>query len=103
MSSLSLISRLPSNVTLTLSAATIPYSICIFFHNFIIFRHLRHLVRSAEQAIANPPSVAALGNGVAAQGAEIKAIKTQLSKTTAEKDLDYAKLAEEKDGRLNEE
>jgi hypothetical protein len=40
---------------------------------------------------------------MAAQGAEIQAIKTQLSKTTAEKDLDYAKLAEEKDGRLNEE
>jgi hypothetical protein len=61
------------------------------------------LVRSAEQAIANPPTAAALGNVVAAQGAEIQATKTQLSKTTAEKDLDYAKLAEEKDGHLNEE
>ncbi len=76
-------------------------AIKLFKINF--FRHLRFVIKSAENAIANPPTLPSLSNTVAAQGAEIKAIKAQLATTTEEKDRDFAQQAEEADGRLNEE
>ncbi len=83
-----------------------PFSKSILFFkisHLLLVRHLRFLLRSAEKAVENPPTISSLGNTVAAQGAEIKAIKTQLAKTTEEKDLNFAKFAELSDGLLNEE
>ncbi len=60
-------------------------------------------MKSAEKAVETPPTVSSLGNTIAAQGAEIKAIKAQLTKTTEEKDIDFAKFSELSDGLLNEE
>jgi hypothetical protein len=55
------------------------------------------------KAVENPPTVSSIGNVVAAQGAEIKAIKAQLTKTTEGRDIDFAKFTELADGLLNQE
>jgi hypothetical protein len=55
------------------------------------------------KAVENPPTTSSIGNVVAAQGAEIKAIKAQLTKTTEARDIDFAKFTELADGLLNQE
>ncbi len=67
-----------------------------------IYRHLRFLLRSAEEAIEKAPSLESLQNQANATKAEVQAIQTQLADTARQQALDHAKTEEEKDGRLNE-
>jgi hypothetical protein len=70
--------------------------------NYLLFRHLRFLIRSAEELIQTTPTLAGLKNETAIVKNEVRAIRTQLADVVREKDLDRATAAEEKDGRLNE-
>ncbi len=69
---------------------------------FSFLRHLRHLLRSSEELIQTPPTLASLKNESTACKNEICAIQTELATVAREKDLDSARIAEEKDGHLNE-
>ncbi len=71
-------------------------------HHMSFFRHLRFLLRSAEEAIEKAPSLESLQNQATVTKAEVQAIRTQLADTIRQQALDHAQNAEEKDGRLNE-
>jgi hypothetical protein len=65
-------------------------------------RHLRFLLRSAEDLIEKPPTLNEIQNEATATKAEIKAIQSELASTVQKQALDHASLEEEKDGRTNE-
>ncbi len=69
---------------------------------FSFYRHLRFLLRSAEEAIEKAPSLESLQNQANTTKAEVQAIRNQLADTARQQALDSAQAAEEKDGRLNE-
>ncbi len=67
-----------------------------------ILRHLRFLIKSAEDMLKYQPSIVDLQNQASVTQTEIKAIRTELAATTQKQGKDHASIAEEKDGRLNE-
>ncbi len=75
------------------------YSI-IFAFNFN--RHLRFLLRKADEAIQKVPTLTDLQNQATATTTVVQAMRTELANTTRKQSLDRASSAEEKDGRLNE-
>jgi hypothetical protein len=68
----------------------------------LLSRHLRFLLKSAEDLINKQLTVAELWNEVTASKAETSAMQSQLATVAANQDLDHASAAKEKDGRLNE-
>ncbi len=68
----------------------------------ILFRHLRCLIKSAEDILKHQPSLTDLQNQASVARTEIKAIQSQLATNAQQQKQDHASLAEEKDGRLNE-
>ncbi len=69
---------------------------------FLILRHLRCLLKSAEEALQHQPTLVELQNQTSVVKTEIQAIRTQLATNTHQQGLDHASAAEERDGRLNE-
>jgi hypothetical protein len=59
-------------------------------------------VKSADELISKPPSLASLQNEANATKAVVHAIQGELATTKQQQNLDHAQAAEEKDGRLNE-
>ncbi len=66
------------------------------------FRHLRFLIKSADEMISRPPSLTSLQNDATVTKAVVRAIQDDLATTKQQQNLDHAQNAEEKDGRLNE-
>ncbi len=64
-------------------------------------RHLRFLIKSAEDMLKYQPSIVDLQNQASVTQTEIKAIRTELAATTQKQGKDHASIEEEKDGRLN--
>jgi hypothetical protein len=71
-------------------------------HTFVILRHLRFLLKAAEEMLRHQPSLTDLQNQATVTKTEIRAIQTQLATNTKNQGLDHASSAEEKDGRVNE-
>jgi hypothetical protein len=69
---------------------------------FYFFRHLRFLLRKADEAIQKVPTLTEIQNQATATNVVVQAIRTELASTTRKQSLDRASNAEEKDGRLNE-
>ncbi len=65
-------------------------------------RHLRFLLRAAEEAINKAPTLEQLQNQAVAAKAELQSIRSELAATTQKQALESATNAEEKDGRQNE-
>ena len=65
-------------------------------------RHLRFLLKSAEDMLSYQPSLPDLQNQATVTQTEVQAIKSELAATTRKQALDHASLAEEKDGSTNE-
>jgi hypothetical protein len=70
------------------------------FLNF--FRHLRFLLRKADEAIQKVATLTEIQNQATATTTVVQALRTELASTTQKQSLDRANSAEEKDGRLNE-
>ncbi len=68
----------------------------------IFFRHLRFLLRAAEEAINKAPTLEQLQNQAVAAKAELQSIWNELAATTQKQAVESATNAEEKDGRHNE-
>ncbi len=71
------------------------------FYTFL--RHLRFLLRSAEDLINKPPTSTSLQTETTLIKGEVQAIRTELAETTRKQAIDRAKAEEEKDGRQNAE
>jgi len=67
-----------------------------------MLRHLRFLLRSAEELINKAPTLEHLQNQATATKNELQAIRSELAATTRKQNLESAQSAEEKVGRLNE-
>jgi hypothetical protein len=71
--------------------------------NFICFtRHLRFIVKCAEELANKQPTLAELQNQTTASAAVSGAIQSDLSEVKENQRQDHATIQEEKDGRLNE-
>jgi hypothetical protein len=68
----------------------------------ICFRHLRFLLKSAEDMLKHQPSLTDLQNQATVTQTEVQAIKSELAATTRKQAIDHISLAKEKDGRTNE-
>ncbi len=67
-----------------------------------LHRHLRYLLKWAEELIAKQPSLAELQNQATTSVAVTDAIRAELTVVSTNQDLDHARTQEERDGRLNE-
>lgn len=65
-------------------------------------RHLRYLLKWAEELAAKQPSLAELQNQATTSTAVTDAIRAELTVVSNNQDLDHARTQEERDGRLNE-
>jgi hypothetical protein len=65
-------------------------------------RHLRYLLKWAEELAAKQPSLAELQNRATTSTAVTDAIRAELTVVSNNQDLDHARTQEERDGRLNE-
>jgi hypothetical protein len=65
-------------------------------------RHLRYLIKAAEELIRTPPTLEELQNQNTVTKAVIRSIQTDLAATKEKQALDHAQIAEEKDGQTNE-
>jgi hypothetical protein len=70
--------------------------------DLIWFRHLRYLLKAAEELISKAPTVAELQNQATTSSAVTSAIRAELAVVVDNQKLDHAKTEEERDGRLNE-
>jgi hypothetical protein len=70
--------------------------------DLIWFRHLRYLLKAAEELISKAPTVADLQNQATTSSAVTSAIRAELAVVVDNQNLDHAKTEEERDGRLNE-
>jgi hypothetical protein len=68
----------------------------------IFCRHLRFLIKSAEELIRKPASLEELQNQAAVTKTVIRSIQTDLAATKEQQALAAAQAAEEKEGRQNE-
>jgi hypothetical protein len=67
-----------------------------------VFRHLRFLIKSAEDCLKREPSLVDLQNQATATSTVVRAMQSELAATRRQQDLDHAQVEEEKDGRKNE-
>jgi hypothetical protein len=67
-----------------------------------ICRHLRYLLKWAEELINKKPTLAELQNQATTSTAVTSAVRAQLAVVADNQDLDHARTQEERDGRLNE-
>jgi len=71
--------------------------------NFISFlRHLRFLIRTAEEAIQKVPTLTSIQNEATVSKAVVSSMQSELASLKQQRGIDHAKSEEEKDGRLNE-
>jgi hypothetical protein len=70
--------------------------------SILVTRHLRFLLRSADEAINKLPTLASLQTEVTVTKTVVSSIQAELADTKRQRELDHAKSEEEKDGRLNE-
>ncbi len=84
---------------------------CLIYHNgpanynlryLICLRHLRHLLKTAEELINRAPTIAELQNQATTSTAVTSAIRAELAVVVDNQNMDHAKTEEERDGRLNE-
>jgi hypothetical protein len=68
----------------------------------LLSRHLRFLVKSADELIKRPPSLTSLQNDASTTKAVVRAIQDELTSAKQQQNLVQAQQAEEKDGQLNE-
>ncbi len=68
---------------------------------FLICRHLRYLLKWAEELVNKKPSLAELQNQATTSTAVTTAIRAELAVVADNQDLDHARTQEERDGRLN--
>jgi hypothetical protein len=68
----------------------------------ILYRHLRHLLKCAEELVNKAPTLAELQNQATTSTAVTNAIRAELAVVADNQNLDHAKSEEERDGRLNE-
>ena len=92
-----LISAFPVKTLLKNMKGPIFLALCTFL------RHLRFLLRSAEDLINKPPTSTSLQVETTLIRGEVQAIRTELAETTHKQAIDRAKAEEEKDGRQNAE
>jgi hypothetical protein len=71
-------------------------------HILLCPRHLRFLLKSAEELTSKKPSLAELQNQATTSTAVTGAIQSDLSVVKENQLIDHATIQEEKDGRLNE-
>jgi hypothetical protein len=69
---------------------------------FKFFRHLRFLLKSAEELAASKPTLVELQNQATASKAVTGAIQSELQVLSSNQNHDHASAQEERDGRLNE-
>ncbi len=73
------------------------------FRYLTIFRHLRFLLKSADELLAKKPTLVELQNQANTTTATTSALQSELAQVSANQNIDHASIQEEKDGRLNEE